>query len=81
MPIEFDFDGARKSGATDKDISNYFKTNYNIDFDIESAKKSGVEDVEILGYLNSKYSEPVKKKEPLALGFSRLLFIAFLFSV
>ena len=62
MPIEFDFDGARKSGATDKDISEYFKTKYNIEFDIEGAKKSGAKDADILGYLNTKYSEPLKKK-------------------
>ena len=41
MPIEFDFEGARKSGATDKDISGYFKEKYSIDFDIEGAKKNG----------------------------------------
>jgi hypothetical protein len=64
MPIEFDFDGARKSGATDKDISEYFKTKYSIDFDIEGAKKNGANDSDILDYLNTKYSEPIKKKEP-----------------
>lgn len=68
MPIEFDFDGARKSGATDKDISEYFKTKYNIEFDIEGAKKSGAKDADILGYLNTKYSEPLKKKEPTTQG-------------
>jgi len=66
MPIEFDFDGARKSGATDKDISEYFKTKYSIDFDIEGAKKNGANDSDILDYLNTKYSEPIKKKEPTA---------------
>jgi hypothetical protein len=71
MPIEFDFEGARKSGATNKDISNYFKTNYNIDFDIEGALKSGATDSDVLSYLNTKYSEPVKKKEPLELGFEK----------
>jgi hypothetical protein len=72
MPIEFDFEGARKSGATDKDISGYFKEKYSIDFDIEGAKKNGANDSDILDYLNTKYSEPVKKKEPaIGLGYEK----------
>ena len=72
MPIEFDFEGARKSGATDKDISGYFKEKYSIDFDIEGAKKNGANDADILDYLNTKYSEPVKKKEPtIGLGYEK----------
>ena len=30
MDINFDIAGAKKAGATDSDLSNYFKTNYNI---------------------------------------------------
>ena len=63
MPdIKFDIQGARKAGATDSDISLYFKQNYNIDFDIAGARKAGASDSDILGYINNTYSNNLKKK-------------------
>jgi hypothetical protein len=63
MPdIKFDIQGARKAGATDSDISSYFKKNYNIDFDIAGARKAGASDLDILGYINNTYSNNLKKK-------------------
>lgn len=66
MPdIKFDISGARNAGATDSDISKYFKDKYGVDFDIAGAKQSGASDSDILNYINSKYSDgSVKKKEP-----------------
>ena len=61
MDINFDIAGAKKAGATDSDLSNYFKTNYNIDFDFGGAYKAGASDEDVLNYLNQNYGS-VKKK-------------------
>lgn len=64
MPIDFDISGARKAGATDADIAEYFKTKYQIDFDFEGARKSGATDEFIIGYLNEKYPNGSKPTNP-----------------
>ena len=61
MDINFDIKGAKNAGASNADLSNYFKSNYNIDFDFDGAYKSGANDDDILGYLNQNYGS-VKKK-------------------
>lgn len=60
-PINFDIAGARKAGATDADIAEYFKSNYKVDFDVAGARQSGATDDDILGYINSSYGQ--KKTE------------------
>ena len=60
--IDFDIAGARKAGATNADISEYFKSNYGVDFDVDGATKAGATDADILGYVNQNYGS-VKKKE------------------
>ena len=60
MPIDFDIEAARKSGATDQQIADYFKEKYSVDFDIAGARKAGANDTQILEYINSKY-DPQKK--------------------
>jgi len=61
MDINFDIKGAKSAGASNSDLSNSFKSNYNIDFDFDGAYKAGASDDEILGYLNQNYGS-VKKK-------------------
>jgi hypothetical protein len=63
MPeIDFDLTGARKAGAKPSDLSNYFKSNFNLDFDFDGAYKSGASDDQIMSYLNQNYLD-VKKKD------------------
>ena len=57
MDINFDIKGARQAGASDKDISDYFKSKYSVDFDVEGARKAGASDDDILGYINTTYSQ------------------------
>lgn len=63
MPeFQFDFGAARKAGATNKDIADYFKKQYNVEFDFDGAFKAGAADKDVLTYLNTNYGS-VKKKE------------------
>ena len=65
MPeIDFDIEGARKAGASNKDISDYFKSKYNVDFDFDGASKEGAKDSDILGYINDKYGSKKKESTP-----------------
>jgi hypothetical protein len=67
MPeINFDIAAARKAGATDNDIANYFKDNYKIDFDIVGARKAGANDNDILSYLNQQYGDLSQKKNEIS---------------
>lgn len=73
MPqIDFDIKAAKKSGASNKDIAEYFKSNYKIDFDFEQAANSGVSDDDVISYINQNYGS-VKKKEPTISSATQLL--------
>lgn len=61
--IDFDIAGARKAGATDSDISEYFKSNYSVDFDVAGARQAGATDDDILGYINSSYGQKKSQGE------------------
>lgn len=63
MDINFDIKGARQAGASDKDISDYFKSKYSVDFDVEGARKAGASDDDILGYINTTYSQKKSQNE------------------
>ncbi|OYY99576.1 MAG: hypothetical protein B7Y37_13880 [Sphingobacteriia bacterium 28-36-52] len=66
MPqINFDIKAAKKAGASNKDIAEYFKSNYKIDFDFEQAATSGVSDDDVISYINQNYGS-VKKKDNTA---------------
>lgn len=66
MPqIDFDIKAAKKAGASNKDIAEYFKSNYKIDFDFEQAATSGVSDDDVISYINQNYGS-VKKKDNTA---------------
>ena len=68
MPeIDFDLTGARKAGAKSSDLSNYFKSNFNLDFDFDGAYKSGASDNDIMSYLNQNYAD-LKKKDQSGVG-------------
>lgn len=66
MGKRFDFDGARKAGYSDQEISSYLGES-NPNFDVEAAVKSGYTPEEVNSYL-SEQRQPSRTKSILSAG-------------
>jgi GGDEF domain-containing protein len=60
MPLDFDYQAARRAGYSDDDILNGLKQRGMLDFDLDAARKAGYSSTDIMSSLASEPIEPTK---------------------